>query len=177
MPLSEVTLPIMPQTVQIKPCFSVVTQVAGTVPSVNTCVCALALYAPVAGLYEKILTGVGFDANSTGFQPAAALSVLGLAFYGVEFICSATNVVVLPFIDLEKRLPRINADLLKRKKQAVEARGEIWTDPEVLDRQEREKAEHEREENRIADLRAKCERRGLDFETENQKYLANYKKR
>ncbi len=131
-----------------------------------------AMYAPVAGLYEKILTSVGFDANSTGFQPAAALTVLGFAFYGVEFVCSVANVIVLPFIDLEKRLPQINADLLERKKQAILARGEEWVDPEELEKREHEKAEQEREENRIEDLKVRCAKHGLDFETENRKYLA-----
>ncbi|MCI9338923.1 MAG: hypothetical protein HFH93_15610 [Lachnospiraceae bacterium] len=130
------------------------------------------LYAPVAGLYEKILTLVGFDANSTGFQPAAALTVLGIAFYGIEFVCAGVNVCVLPFIDLEKRLPQINADLLERKRQAVLARGEIWVDPEELERRERQEAQREAEENRVRDLREKCEKKGLDFDTENEKYLA-----
>ena len=86
------------------------------------------MFAPVAGLYEKILTSVGFDANSTGFQPAIALTILGIAFYGIEFVCSAINVIVLPFIDLEKRLPQINADLKERKRQAMIAKGEIPKD-------------------------------------------------
>jgi GPH family glycoside/pentoside/hexuronide:cation symporter len=53
------------------------------------------IYAPAAGLYEKILTGVGFDANSTGFQPAIALTVLGIAFYGIELVCSAVSNTVV----------------------------------------------------------------------------------
>lgn len=130
------------------------------------------IYAPAAGLYEKILTGVGFDANSTGFQPAIALTVLGIAFYGIELVCSAVNVIVLPFIDLEKRLPKINADLLERRRQAVLARGEEWIDPDELERVEKEKTEKEAEENRIRDLKDRCERKGLDFDTEYKKYLA-----
>ena len=129
------------------------------------------LYAPVAGLYEKILTMVGFDANSTGFQPALALTILGVAFYGIEAVCSLVNVCVLPFVDLEKRLPQINADLLERKKQAVLARGEVWVDPEEQERKEKEAAALEAEENRIRDLKERCARKGLDFETENRKYL------
>ena len=79
---------------------------------------------------------------------------------------------MLPFIDLEKKLPKINADLLERKRQAVLARGEVWVDPEELERREREEAEREAEENRIRDLREKCEKKGLDFDIENEKYLA-----
>lgn len=135
------------------------------------------IYAPVAGLYEKILTGVGFDANSTGYQPAIALSVLGIAFYGIELVCSAVNVIVLPFIDLEKRLPKINADLLEKRRQAVLARGEVWIDPEELERVEKETMEKEAEENRIRDLKDRCARKGLDFDLENKKYLAKKESR
>ena len=130
------------------------------------------MYAPVAGLYEKILTTLGFDANSTGFQPAAALTFLGIAFYGIELVCGLINVIILPFIDLEKKLPQINKDLTERRKQAVLARGEEWIDPEEQDRMDREQSIREREENRIADLRARCEKKGLDFDAENAKYLA-----
>ena len=135
------------------------------------------LYAPVAGLYEKILTTLGFDANSTGFQPAAALAFLGIAFYGIELVCGAINVIILPFIDLEKKLPQISKDLLERKKQAVLARGEEWIDPEEAERLEQEKIAKEAEENRIRDLRERCEKKGLDFETENAKYLAQMEKK
>lgn len=130
------------------------------------------LYAPMAGLYEKILTMVGFDANSTGFQPAAALTVLGCAFYGIELFFSLVNIIILPFVDIEKRLPRINADLKERKRQAVLARGEEWIDPDELERREKEQARQEAEANRVRDLKERCTKKGLDFETENAKYLA-----
>lgn len=129
------------------------------------------LYAPMAGLYEKLLTVVGFDANSSGFQPAAALTVLGCAFYGIEMFFSLVNIIVLPFVDIEKRLPKINADLKERKRQAVLARGEEWIDPDELERQEKAKAIEEAEANRIRDLKERCAKKGLDFETENRKYL------
>ena len=129
------------------------------------------LYAPMAGLYEKILTVVGFDANSTGFQPAAALKVLGIAFYGIELFIAFINIVILPFVDIEKHLPKINADLMERKKQAMLAKGEVWIDPEILEQQEKEQAIQEAEANRVRDLQERCLRKGLDFETENEKYL------
>ena len=80
--------------------------------------------------------------------------------------------LLLPFVDVEKHLPEINAELKRRKKEAVLARGEEWVEPEELERREQEQAAREREENRIADLKERCARKGLDFETENAKYLA-----
>ena len=64
-------------------------------------------------------------------------------------------------------LPTINADLLEREKQAALARGEEWIDPEELAHRE----EAQREADRITDLREHCAKKGLDFDTENQKYL------
>ena len=68
-------------------------------------------------------------------------------------------------------MPQIKAELLKRKKEAVLARGETWIEPEVQDALEREEAKKEHEENRIQDLQELCRKKGLDFETENEKYL------
>ena len=55
--------------------------------------------------------------------------------------------------------------------QAAIANGEEWIDPEELARREQEEIAREHEENRIADLRARCAKKGLDFDTENQRYL------
>lgn len=76
-----------------------------------------------------------------------------------------------------KRMSEINAELLRRKKEAVLARGEEWLDPAEAERIEEEKAAVIREENRIADLKAKCAKKGLDFDTENAKYLAKQAKK
>ena len=98
--------------------------------------------------------------------------MLGCAFYGIELFFSLVNIIILPFVDIEKRLPIINADLKERKRQAVLARGEEWIDPDELERREKEQARQEAEANRVRDLKERCTKKGLDFETENAKYLA-----
>jgi GPH family glycoside/pentoside/hexuronide:cation symporter len=72
---------------------------------------------------------------------------------------------------MEKKLPKINAELLERRKQAALARGEEWVDPEELERREAEEAEKQQEIDRIHDLKEHCAKKGLNFETENKKYL------
>lgn len=67
---------------------------------------------------------------------------------------------------------KINADLIDRRKQAALANGEQWIDPDELAKREMEEAEKQREEDRIRDLKEHCIKKGLSFETENQKYLA-----
>ena len=85
--------------------------------------------------------------------------------------------IVCLVFTLDKKIPQIRADLEERKRQAAEARGEVYVSPEEQDRIEMEKAIKELEENRIADLKAKCAKKGLDFDTENRKYLEKVAKK
>ena len=92
-----------------------------------------------------------------------------LAFYLFDLICATVYLILLPFVDVEKKMPQINQELLARKKAAVLAQGGEWVEPEELERREREALAAEHEADRIADLKALCQRKGLDFDTENQK--------
>ena len=131
-------------------------------------------YAPVAGGYESLLLNMGFVDNLEVMPnpPENIKDFMALSFYLFDAILAAAFLVLLPFVNVEKKLPTINAELLRRKKEAVLAKGEEWIEPAEQDRIEREKAERVHEENRIADLKDLCARKGLDFETENAKYLA-----
>lgn len=130
--------------------------------------------APFAGIYESQLLNKGFIDDITIMpDPSPEIkSFMAMCFYLFDIILSAAVVILLPFVNVEKKMPEINAELMRRKKEAVLARGEEWIEPEELDRREREEAARIHEENRIADLKAYCERKGLNFETENAKYLA-----
>ena len=50
-------------------------------------------------------------------------------------------------------------------------KGLTWVDPEEQERLELIQQETEYEASRIKDLKAKCEKKGLNFEEENIKYL------
>ena len=108
---------------------------------------------------------------------AGLTNFMTMAFYLFDSILAAVVVILLPFVDVEKHLPKINAELLRRKKEAVLARGEEWIDPAKVERREAEQAAILREENRVADLKAKCAKKGLDFDTENRKYLEKVAKK
>jgi len=135
------------------------------------------IYAPFAGGYESAILRMGF-VDVEGIIPSAeVINFMTLSFYLFDAILAVVVLVLLPFVDVEKKLPEINSELLRRKKEAVLARGEEWIEPEELERMEQEKAAVIREENRIADLKAKCAKKGLDFDTENAKYLAKQAKK
>ena len=135
------------------------------------------IYAPFAGGYESAILRMGF-VDVEGIIPSAeVINFMTLSFYLFDAILAVVVLVLLPFVDVEKKLPEINSELLRRKKEAVLARGEEWIEPEELERMEQEKAAVIREENRITDLKAKCAKKGLDFDTENAKYLAKQAKK
>ena len=144
--------------------------------AVVTAVQAL-IYAPFAGGYESTILKMGFVDVEGVIPSAEVISFMNDAFYLFDAALALAVVILLPFVDVEKKLPEINAELERRKKEAVLARGEEWLEPEEQEKRDAEKAAALREENRIADLRAKCERRGLNFEKENAKYLAKQEKK
>lgn len=134
--------------------------------AVKTLVCA-----PFAGGFESVILQLGF-VDVQGVVPSVEVTrFMTLAFYLFDIILSVTVLVLLPFVDVEKHMPKISAELLRRKKEAVLARGEEWIEPEEIERLEKEKIAKETEENRIRDLKERCEKKGLDFETENARYL------
>lgn len=130
-----------------------------------------AIYAPFAGGYESAILKLGF-VDVEGVMPGAeVLRFMTMAFYLFDIILAVAYLLLLPFMDVEKHLPEINAELRRRQKAAVEAKGGVWVEPEEAERLEYEKRLAEEERNRIADLRERCAKKGLDFETENAKYL------
>lgn len=136
------------------------------------CAIQTVLYAPFAGGYESGILKLGF-VDMVGVIPNEAITkFMTMAFYLFDIILASAYLILLPFVNVEKKMPVINAELLRRKKEAVLAKGGVWIEPEEQARLEKEQAKREHEENRIADLRLRCEKRGLDFNTENANYLA-----
>lgn len=133
--------------------------------------------APFAGGYEASILKLGFVDVAGVTASASVKSFMTMSFYAFDLILAVAMVVLLPFVDVEKKLPTINKELLERKKRAVLERGEEWVDPDEQDRREREERIKEGELNRIADLKEKCKKKGLNFEEENKKYLEKKNKR
>ena len=137
-----------------------------------------AIMTPLNAAYETGLSALGsrapemVDGATSIFQQNAAVNNWILfAYYGSYAIFAVIVFVVCLFFDLEKKMPEIHAELRRRAKKAAEDRGEVYIAPEELDRLEMEAAAKELEDSRIADLKARCAKKGLDFAVENQKYL------
>ena len=137
------------------------------------------IYAPFAGGFESTILKLGF-VDVEGVMPSAEVTrFMTLAFYLFDIILAATVVIILPFVDVEKKLPEINAELLRRKKEAVLAKGEEWIDPEKLERLEKEEKRLEGELKRSRSMLSnekflsKAPAKKIDEEKEK---LAGYEK-
>ncbi len=62
-------------------------------------------------------------------------------------------ILFLFFFDIDKRMPTVTHALVERKKAEIA------------------RQQKEAEENRVRELKEYCEKKGLDFDTENRKYL------
>ena len=104
------------------------------------------------------------------------LSVEGVKLYadhqGTYIVMGVMIFLVFKFLfDLEKKMPQVSTELQDRRVAEYAAHGMEYLPPAELERREIEAQKAETEANRIADLKARCEKQGLDFEAENQKYL------
>ena len=91
-----------------------------------------------------------------------------IAYIWVETVCYGLGAVVLLFYTVEKYLKSDRETVLARQK--AEAAGIVWIPPEERLRLEEEEADRLAEEARKAELKARCEKKGLNFETEEAKY-------
>lgn len=128
------------------------------------------LMTPLNAIYETGLSINGYVADAME-QNAAVNNWILFTYYGAYAIFAVIIFIVCIFFDAEKKMPMIHAELRARAQKAAEDRGEVYVSPEEQERLELEAAAKEMEENRIAELKVKCAKKGLDFDAENQKYL------
>lgn len=77
------------------------------------------IYAPFAGGYESSILKMGF-VDVEGIIPSAeVLGFMNSSFYLFDAALALVVVILLPFVDVEKKLPEINAELERRKSDAL----------------------------------------------------------
>ena len=123
------------------------------------------------GLINAMLTAAGYD-PSAATQNGSVQTVLALCYLGAELICYAIIAVLMVFLNVEKHVKSDQATILEHQKAAVLAAGGEWVEPAERLRREQEEADRQAEAARIEELRARCERKGLDFEAEEARHQA-----
>ncbi len=124
---------------------------------------------PVAiGTFEK----KGKIIEQFADQPAAATTWINFSYQGAIALTAALFLILfLFFFDIDKKMPEVTKTLIERKRAECEAKGIPYVSPEEQQKAEIARQQIEAEEIRIKELKETCAKKGLDFDTENQKYL------
>ena len=134
-----------------------------------------------AGIGQTIILGgisaLGYIAPEGGVnqviaQPAAIKTFFTVCFVGVPMLGYLIGALLQVFFDVEKLTPQIQADIAARHRAEAEARGEVYYSPEEKAAMELAEQEKIAEEKRLEELKAKCEKKGLNFAEEEAKYQA-----
>lgn len=129
-----------------------------------------------SGIINAFLTVGGYNA-SLQVQSQSTQTALVICYLGIELVCYLIIAIMLLFLNVEKHIEEDHKTILKVQKERVLASGGEWIEPAVRLQMEQEEAEKLAEINRIKELKAKCIKKGLDFEKENSKYLAKHVKK
>lgn len=128
------------------------------------------------GLYNLGLGTLGYVPpavdGSWVEQSASVQNYFIFGYFGIPMLTYLIVFALMLFFDVEKHVPEMTADITSRHKAEAEARGEVYLS--IEEKAALEQAENDRiaEENRIKDLKSKCEKKGLDFAAEEAKYQA-----
>ena len=105
-------------------------------------------------------------------QPAAATQWINISYQGAMIAQGVLFFVLFAFFfKIERDMPTVQHALEEKKKAECEAMGIEYIPQSVMEQQERAKQKEEAEAARIAELKERCAKRGLDFDAENQKVL------
>ncbi len=122
------------------------------------------------GIMNGVIGGVGY--TGTNVSSPAIQTALTWIFIGGETLCYAVIAVIFIFMNVEKFSDQDHKTIIENQKAEALANGEEWIEPEERLRIEEAEAEAAAEEQRKTELKAKCEKKGLNYEEEESKYQA-----
>lgn len=127
----------------------------------------------LTGIANGIIVGLN-GINGFSYRDSVANNrVLNTAlFSGAEGVCYLIIFFMFLFMNVEKFSKLDQKTILVNRKNAILAEDGVWIDPEEKNKQEEKASMEASEEARIAELKEKCAKKGLDFVTEESKYQA-----
>ena len=120
------------------------------------------------GVLNITLSASGYSADLV--SSPAIRTAMTWVFIGGETICYALIALIFIFMSVEKFTKFDHQAIAMDQKAKAEAEGVEYVDPAERLKQEEAEAEIASEEARKAELKAKCEKKGLNFEEEEAKY-------
>lgn len=143
---------------------------------------SMSIYTIIFTVMQGIAQGIfNLGLNVSGYIPPAAdgswveqtqgvKNFFVFGYQGLYAICMVIVFILFLTWKLDKELPQIQADIVKRHKEEAAAEGRVWLSPEEQAEIEQKENDRLAEENRIRELKEKCKRKGLNFDEEEEKY-------
>lgn len=133
-----------------------------------------AIMAGMTGIATTVLnvalTATGYDAAAGIISNPEIRTAMQWLFIGGETICYAFIAILFIFMGVEKFSAFDHRAIVMDQKAKAEAEGVEYIDPATKLEIEEKEAEAAAEEARKAELKTKCEKKGLNFEEEEGKY-------
>ena len=134
----------------------------------------MAVYGSIMVAMSGLCNGIIVGLNS--ITPVDARPVLHTFIaFGVEGICYLIIAIMFIFMSVEKFTNVDNKAIVADQKAEVLAAGGEWIEPEERARLEEEENARLVEEARVEQLKIDCEKKHLDFDAENAKFLEQKK--
>ncbi len=148
----------------------------GTAMSIYSII-AVAFVGVATAVFNALLSGAGYiapeliDGATVAFpQPDAVLKVITFSFVGLETITGILLAGLLLFLSVESTVSLKQSVIRERQKAACIARGDVWVTPEERAKSAEEAFRLESEAIYARELKEKCKKLGLDYESELKKH-------
>ena len=120
---------------------------------------------------QKILTNADGTFSIIFNQPDSVNTIFTFFFVGLEAIAGFVYAFMLLPVTVEKTVDKKLVMIRARQKTECEARGEVWVEPEVRAAEDQKQLDKEAEEIYRKELKERCEKKGLNYNTELEKHI------
>ncbi len=149
----------------------------GTAMSIYNII-ACAILGVATAVFNALLSSSGYIAPSiidgetvAAEQSQACKDLIIFGFVGLETITGLFLAVLLMFLNVEKTISKKQEEIRRLQKEETEKLGQVWIAPEAKAEEEEKKFLAENEEAYREALKAKCEKKGLDYDEELSAHL------
>ena len=132
----------------------------------------MAVYGSIMVAMSGVCNGIIVGLNAAFPSGEAYRFINTFLSFGVEAICYLIIAVMFVFMGVEKFTNVDNKAIVADQKAEVLAAGGEWIEPQERLRLEEEENNRLIEEARVDQLKLDCQKKGLNFEEENAKFLA-----
>ena len=133
---------------------------------------SMAVYGSIMVAMSGICNGIIVGLDNVVTSDAGKRFLHTFLSFGVEGICYIIIAIMFFFMNVEKFSNVDNKAIVADQKAEVLASKGNWIEPDERLRLEEEENNRVVEEARVAELKEACEKKGLNFEEENAKFLA-----